>query len=67
MISIPKIIRESEAFRKGSRLAILAYDDYIELRPMNQIDKKMETAIASERVLAKDWNSKEEDKAWKDL
>lgn len=25
------------------------------------------TAVASERVLARDWSGKEEDKAWKDL
>ncbi|WP_339923753.1 hypothetical protein [uncultured Cyclobacterium sp.] len=27
----------------------------------------METAYASEAVLGKDWNSPEEDKAWRDL
>ena len=27
----------------------------------------MQTAFASEKVLAKDWNSKEEEEAWKDL
>jgi len=66
-ISIPRRIRDIEGFKEGSRIAILAYDDRIELRSMKQIDAKMYTAFASEKVLAKDWNSKEEDEAWKDL
>jgi len=46
---------------------MLAYDDRIELRSMKQIDERMHTALASENILAKDWNSQEEDEAWKDL
>ena len=65
-IAIPKKIR-SKSFKKGSKIAILAYEDHIELRPMEQIKERMETTIASEKVLAKDWNTKEEDEAWKDL
>ena len=65
-ISIPKEIR-SDKFKEGSKVAIVAYKDRIEIRPMKQISSRMETAFASERVLAKDWNTKEEDKAWKDL
>lgn len=34
---------------------------------MKQINEKMTSAIASENVLAKDWNSKEDDEAWKNL
>ena len=30
-------------------------------------EESMQTAFASENVLAKDWNSKEEDEVWKDL
>lgn len=30
-------------------------------------DEKLFTALASEKSLAKGWNSKEEDKAWKKL
>ena len=33
----------------------------------NPIDEKMYCALASEKSLAKDWNSKEEDKAWRKL
>ncbi|PPA80133.1 MAG: SpoVT / AbrB like domain protein [ANME-2 cluster archaeon HR1] len=66
-ISIPKRIRDIEDFKEGEKIAILAYDDRIELRSMKQIDERMHTAFASEKVLAKDWNTKEEDEAWKNL
>ena len=33
----------------------------------NQINEKMFTALASEKSLAKLWNSEEEEKAWKKL
>ena len=66
-IAIPKDIRDIEGFKEGSKVAILAFEDRIELRPMNQINEKMFTALASEKSLAKLWNTKEEDKAWKHL
>ena len=66
-IAIPKDIRDMEGFKKGSKVAILAYEDRIELRPMKQVSERMFTALASERSLAKLWNTKEEDKAWKHL
>ena len=66
-IAIPKFIRDIEGFGEGTKIAILAFEDHIELRPMKQILKGMATAFASEKVLAKDWNRKEEDKAWKNL
>ena len=66
-ISIPKRIREIEGFSEGSKIVMLAYDDRIELRSMKQIDERMHTALASENILVKDWNSQKEDEAWKDL
>lgn len=48
-------------------MAILAFKDRVELRPMRKINERMLTALASEKTLAKDWSSKEEDEAWKDL
>lgn len=65
-ISIPKGIRKKD-FKNGSKVAILAYDDHIEIRPMKELNKKMDFALASGKVLAKDWSTKEEDEAWKDL
>ncbi|MBI2580436.1 AbrB/MazE/SpoVT family DNA-binding domain-containing protein [Candidatus Woesearchaeota archaeon] len=66
-IAIPKSIRKLEGFREGSKVAILAFKDRIELKPMKQITKTALTALASEKVLAKDWNTEEEDEAWKGL
>ena len=66
-IVIPREIRELEGFKEGNKIAILAYKDHIELRPLGQVSEKMFNAYASEKSLAKDWNSKEEEKAWKHL
>jgi AbrB family looped-hinge helix DNA binding protein len=65
-IAIPKDIRKN-GFKTGSKVAILVFKDRIELRPMEQISEKMFTAIASEKVLAKDWNSREDEEVWKNL
>ncbi len=66
-IVLPKYIRKIEGFKKGTKVAILTYSDRVELRPMNHIILKSATAIASEKSLAKDWLSKEEEEAWKNL
>ena len=66
-ISIPKDIRDIEGFTEGSKIAILAFTDRVELRPMKQFNEKMFTALASEKSLAKDWLSEEDEEAWKDL
>ena len=66
-VAIPKSVRRPGWFEIGSKVTILAFDDRVELRPMKQVSERIATAIASEKVLAKDWNSKEEDKAWKKL
>ena len=66
-IAIPKEIRELEGFKEGTKIAILAYEDRVELRPLHIVNEKMHTAYASEKSLAKDWLSKEDDEAWKNL
>ena len=66
-IAIPKGIRKIKGFKKGSKVAILSFEDHVELRPMKQISERMTTAVASEKSLAKDWNSKEDEEAWKNL
>ena len=66
-IAIPKDVRTMKGFEEGSKIGILVFEGVIELRPMKQISKKLATAFASEKVLAKDWNSKEDRKAWKNL
>jgi len=62
-IAIPRNIREIEGFKEGSKIAILAFEDHVELRPMSQVSEKMSTAIASEKSLAKDWLSKDDEAA----
>ncbi len=66
-ISIPKDIRELEGFEEGDKIAILAFEDRVELRPLKQFRERMFTALVSEKSLAKDWLSKEDEKAWKNL
>ncbi|MDD3264011.1 MAG: AbrB/MazE/SpoVT family DNA-binding domain-containing protein [Candidatus Nanoarchaeia archaeon] len=66
-ISIPKKMRENGNFKLGTKIAIIAFKDHIELRNIQSLGNKMENAIISEEILKKDWESLEEEKAWKDL
>ena len=66
-IAIPKNIRKLGGFKEGTKSAILAFGNRIELRPLKQFHEKMFTALASEESLAKDWLTKEEEEAWKNL
>ena len=73
-IAIPKSIRKLNGFENGKKIAVMAFEDYVELRPLEQIDKKINfsketisTALISEKSLAKDWLSDEDEEAWKDL
>lgn len=65
-ISLPQELRE-KTFKEGSKVAVLAYEDRIEIRPMNIIDEKMELMLASRQVLGREWDTPEEEEAWKDL
>ena len=64
---ITKPIRKLAGFREGAKVAILVFENRIELRPMSQMGEKLLTALATEKVLARDWNSKEDEEAWKTL
>tara|TARA_B100000315_G_C14339824_1_gene479072 strand:- start:205 stop:450 length:246 start_codon:yes stop_codon:yes gene_type:complete len=66
-IAIPKEIRKIKGFKTGSKIAILAFKDHIELRPLKQFNKKIYPVLMSEKALSKDWLSKKDEKAWKDL
>jgi len=72
-ISIPKDLRKIGGFKDGSKLALLAFDDHIEIRPLNQLKNGdlvrygILTYKMSESSLAKDWLTEEEDRAWKHL
>ncbi|MFT4311500.1 MAG: AbrB/MazE/SpoVT family DNA-binding domain-containing protein [Candidatus Woesearchaeota archaeon] len=66
-IVIPKELRDKKGFKKGDKVAIMSYEDKIVLRPLMIVSERMQTAYASEESLAKEWDSKEEDEAWKNL
>ena len=66
-IAIPKDMRELEGFKEGTKVAILAFKNHIELRPLQQFNEKMFTLLASEKSLAKDWLRKEDEHAWRNL
>ncbi|MFH1972980.1 MAG: AbrB/MazE/SpoVT family DNA-binding domain-containing protein [archaeon] len=65
-IAIPKEMR-NKRFKTGTKVVIIAFEDHIELRPIKDVSKSMLTALASEKSLSKDWNSKGDKKAWKNL
>ncbi len=66
-IAIPKDIRELEGFKEGEKIAILAFEDRVELRPLKQLNERLFTLLASEKALAKDWLGKEDEQAWRNL
>ncbi|MBI5072681.1 AbrB/MazE/SpoVT family DNA-binding domain-containing protein [Candidatus Woesearchaeota archaeon] len=66
-IALPRHIREIEGFKEGEKIAVLAFQDHVELRSMKHFNEKMFPALASEKSLAKNWLSKEDEEAWKDL
>ncbi len=66
-IAIPRAIRAKKGFKIGTKIAILGFEDRIEIRPLKQISKKLATTIASEKVLSKDWDTQDEENAWKNL
>lgn len=66
-ICIPNSARSLKCFKEGTKIGIIVYENKIELRPLKQIKKGMEYAIASEKALEEDWNSPEDEKAWKNL
>ncbi len=66
-IVIPKEIRNLEQFKIGSKVAIITFEDHIEIRPLKEFNERFFPAFASEKALAKNWLSKAEDEAWKDL
>lgn len=66
-ISIPRDVREKKGFKEGEKLAVIAFDNRIELIPLSEFNDRMLTAFLSEKSLAKDWLSEEDEKAWKNL
>lgn len=65
-IVIPKELRKHQFF-EGSKVAIISYEDRIVIRPLKELDEKLYAMYASEDALGEHWNTKEEEKAWKNL
>ena len=68
-IWIPNVARSLAGFKEGTKISVIVFDDRVELRPLKK--EKMSEALlcmlASEDALAKNWLSKEDEEAWKDL
>jgi len=67
MVNLAKkelILREMEQVPEPLFNEIL---DFIHFLKIKALKEKLETAIASESSLKKDWLREEEDKAWQDL
>ena len=68
-ICIPNIMRNMAGFKEGTKITIVVYPDRIELRQLKKekMNEAMLCMLASEDALAKNWLSKEDEEAWKDL
>jgi AbrB family looped-hinge helix DNA binding protein len=68
-ICIPNIARNLAGFKEGTKISIAVYTDRVELRPLKKekMSDAMFAMLASQEVLAKNWLSKEDEEAWKDL
>jgi AbrB family looped-hinge helix DNA binding protein len=68
-VSIPSAVRARAGFEEGAKVNVIAYDDRVELRPMKKekLSEAMMAMLASEKAFAKNWLSKEDEEAWKDL
>ncbi len=53
-IAIPKDIRRLEGFKQGNKVAILAFKNKIEIRPIKKINETTLNMLASEKVLARE-------------
>ena len=68
-ISIPRIARTLAGFKEGTKISVIVYSDRVELKPFQKdtLNDSLMCMLASEESLAKNWLSKEDEEAWKDL
>jgi len=67
-VVLPKNVREEMRVSQGSKLLLVEKEGKATLSKLDALVKdKSFTLLASEKSLAKDWLSKEEEEAWKDL
>lgn len=66
-ICIPNAARALDGFQTGSKVSVIVYNDKVEIKPLKTVSDAMFAMLASEESLAKNWLSKEDEEAWKDL
>ena len=74
-IVIPERIRKDLGIEEGTKMVLIKKGDmiFIEkedkfLKKLNSVDlEKLGLLVLAEKSLSKDWLSKEDEKAWKDL
>lgn len=71
-VVIPEEVRKELAIREGTKMVMIEKDGKITLEKEKQLLAKMDKEklgwlILAESSLAKDWLTKEEDEAWKNL
>lgn len=68
-VCIPNIARNIAGFKEGTKISVVVYTDRVELRPLKKekMNESLLCMLASEEALAKNWLSKEDEEAWKDL
>lgn len=49
-IVIPASVRQKEGFKSGQKVAVLAFDDRVELRPMGEVLSKVDFVAERERI-----------------
>lgn len=67
-IVLPKKVRSEMRVGKGSKLLLVEKQGKVTLTKVDNLLKgNLFTVLASEKALAKDWLSEEEEEAWKNL
>ena len=71
-IALPQTMRETLGIEQGDELIVIQLDNKILLEKSQKVEQSMKDDFRdilkfSEMVLAKDWNSKEDEEAWKNL
>ena len=67
-VVLPKKVREDMQINQGSKLLLIEKEGKLTLSKLDSLLKdKSFTLLASEKSLAKDWLSKKEEDAWKNL
>ena len=66
-VTIPKIVERLEQLSTEKLTVVYDFVSYLAERRSIRDEEAFYTALASEDVLRRDWDLKEEDEAWADL